>query len=551
MLWKSSLSMAVAMLVTALAACGSYGKQQPSVVVPSSLVIAPATTSTPAGTTQQFTATVTFSDSSTRDVTAQASWASNANSVATVTQVGGRGTAVAPGDATISASFTASGSTVTGSAAFHVTTAVLRSVAVTPGGAQLELGANQQFAAIGTFSDGTTQDLTASAVWSSSDPTVLRVNATAGRVGLGNTRGPGTATISAAVNAISGSTPATIARRVPKFLYAAGLAGINGYSINATTGALTPLASPPVTGTQNITSLAVTRDRKFLYAADFVLGGILGFRIDDSGALIVLAGSPFFLSSRAVSNPVSVVASPNADFLFMTDLAVGDITTFSIGGDGALTALTPSAVVGPALFAAATPDGKFFYQARTPSPTIAGLSIAANGTLSRIANNPIQTGTLPRVVTVDPSGRFLYAVDLQFAQDPTTSVFAFAIDAVSGALTPVTGSPFTAGRTPVVVAADPSGRFLYTTNAVGNSVSGFSVDAESGALTNVPGTPFPTGVSPLAVAVDAGAQFVYVGLLDNPGVQAFTIDQRTGSLTEIVGSPFPAPGSVLAIASTY
>src|SRR5690349_5296201 len=70
---------------------------------------------------------------------------------------------------------------------------VLRSIAVTPGGAQLELGMNQQFTAVGTFSDGTTQDVTASASWSSSDQNVLRVNTAAGRVGLGNTRGAGTA----------------------------------------------------------------------------------------------------------------------------------------------------------------------------------------------------------------------------------------------------------------------------------------------------------------------------------------------------------------------
>jgi 6-phosphogluconolactonase len=427
---------------------------------------------------------------------------------------------------------------------------LLRSIVVIPEGAQLELGMNQQFTAIGVFSDGTTQDVTASASWSSSDQNVVRVNTTAGRVGLGNTRGPGTATISAAVNTISGSTVATITRRVPKFLYGGGTGGITGYSINVTTGALTQLASPQVTAVGDINSLAVTRDRQFLYAADFALGGILGFRIDASGALIALPGSPFFVPSR-VSSPVSVVASPTADFLFMTDATQGDITSFSIGADGALTALTPSSVVGPALFAAVTPDGKFLHQARTASPTIKGLSIAANGRLSPIADNPVQTGTLPRMVTVDPSGRFLYAVDLAFAQDPTASVFAFGIDAITGALTPVIGSPFTAGKTPVVAATDASGRFLYTANAIGNSVSGFSVDAETGALTNVPGTQFPTGTSPVSVAVDPGAQFVYVGLSDHPGVQAFTIDQRTGALTEIVGSPFPAPGSILAIASTY
>src|SRR5215468_8311323 len=169
----------------------------------------------------------------------------------------------------------------------------MQSITISPATAQLELGANQQFTATATLPDGSNQDVTQSVSWSSSDQTVFRVNTTPGRVGLVNTRGPGTATIRASANGVSGSTSVTVTRRVSKFLYAAGIAGINGFSMNPTTGVLTPLPSPPFTTVGSITSLAATRDRKFLYAADFGAGLILGFRIDSSGALTEVPNSPF------------------------------------------------------------------------------------------------------------------------------------------------------------------------------------------------------------------------------------------------------------------
>ena len=186
---KSVLRIPLVVLVVCVAACGGVGKQSstPTTTVPTSLAIAPATALQSVGATQQFTATATFSDNSTRDVTSQVNWASSATSIATIAQSGGLEIAVAPGDVTISASFTAAGRTVKASTALHVTLPVIQSIAIDPTNAQLELGANQNFTATGTLPDGTTMDLTQFVAWSSGDQTVLRVNMTGGRLGLGNT----------------------------------------------------------------------------------------------------------------------------------------------------------------------------------------------------------------------------------------------------------------------------------------------------------------------------------------------------------------------------
>jgi len=83
----------------------------------------------------------------------------------------------------------------------QVTPPALVSLAVDPVLASVPAGATQQFHATGTYTDGSTADLTSSVIWSSSDPSVATVDAN----GLATGMGVGTATISAG----SGATGAT------------------------------------------------------------------------------------------------------------------------------------------------------------------------------------------------------------------------------------------------------------------------------------------------------------------------------------------------------
>src|SRR5437762_2088674 len=77
----------------------------------------------------------------------------------------------------------------------------------------------------------------------------------------------------------------------------------------------------------------------------------------------------------------------------------------------------------------------------------------------------------------------------------SNNVSAFTINASTGALTPVAGSPFVAGTHPVSVTVDPSGKFAYVANFSSNNVSAFMIDAASGALTAVAGSPFAAGTA--------------------------------------------------------
>lgn len=85
----------------------------------------------------------------------------------------------------------------------------LSSIAVTPATPSITVAADQQFTATGTYSDGTTADLTASAVWSSSDTAVATV---VGTSGLATAVAAGTATITATDSGgtVSGNTVMTV-----------------------------------------------------------------------------------------------------------------------------------------------------------------------------------------------------------------------------------------------------------------------------------------------------------------------------------------------------
>jgi hypothetical protein len=88
----------------------------------------------------------------------------------------------------------------------------LMSLAVTPSASTVQLiNANQQFKAVGTFSDGTSKDLTASVTWSTSDLTVMRVINDPALNGLGTPISPGIATVSATSGSVVGSTQVTVA----------------------------------------------------------------------------------------------------------------------------------------------------------------------------------------------------------------------------------------------------------------------------------------------------------------------------------------------------
>jgi hypothetical protein len=173
-------------------------------VLPAALVsiaVSPSQSSLPVGESAQFSATGTFSDASSADLTQVVTWNSSLSGVASVNPSGAT-VANSVGTATIGAT---SGS-VTGSALVTVIPAAVISLAVVPNTTSIALGGTRQFQAIATFSDGSTQDMTGTVLWTSAQSGVANINSG----GLALAQQVGTTTVSAAGGTVSGIASITV-----------------------------------------------------------------------------------------------------------------------------------------------------------------------------------------------------------------------------------------------------------------------------------------------------------------------------------------------------
>jgi 6-phosphogluconolactonase len=323
----------------------------------------------------------------------------------------------------------------------------------------------------------------------------------------------------------------------PEFLYATTIGGqILAFSIDQNNnGALTSIGS--VSGPAAGLGLAAV-DNQFLYASDTHNAQIDGFSINQTtGALTALAGSPF--PTGTLSIPGQMAAPPGemgSSSLVLYAADAGTIDTFTISATGVPTALSGSPYVPESGFSIVVDPSSYFLYAADDDPP-GGIFAFTTNPLTAVLNSPFSipgqtvADSLPAGIA-DSRGSYVYATLAQ-----TNQIAAFSI-ASSGALTPVPGSPFSAGATPTaVVVAD---NFLYAINSLDGTISGYSVNSTNGVLTPLAGSPFAIVGSSLAT--DYLGQHLYVAALT--AIQAFNIDSTSGGLTPS-GSPFPVGGAML------
>jgi uncharacterized protein YjdB len=260
--------------------------------------VTPPAPALPAGLTLQLTATGLYSDSSTRDLTETVSWGtSNAARVHVSNAAGTRG--LIAGVAVGSASVTATDSGVTGSVTVTVTPAVLQQLQVTPANASRPRGVPQVFTATGVYSNGTTQDLTTTATWASSDPAKVAVSNAMGSQGSGSSLNVGAVTIAATHLGITGSTPFTV---TPAQLVSLALSPAN---------ASVPLGSVrimQVTGTytdgttQNLTSQASFTSSNLAIVSVSNAVGSLGLVSTTAVGSVTISASALGLSASTTMN---------------------------------------------------------------------------------------------------------------------------------------------------------------------------------------------------------------------------------------------------------
>jgi 6-phosphogluconolactonase (cycloisomerase 2 family) len=586
-----SVGVSLALLFLALLV-GCDGAGGPATL--QSVVVTPTSPSIVKGATQQFTATGHFSNGTLKDLTGTVTWTSSSTAVVTINNTGlATGVAVG-GPITI----TAASGAVNGTTTLTVTPPTLQSITVTPANPSVGQGGTLQFTATGHFSDGSTQNITATVTWSSANTAIATVSAT----GLATGVSPGgPVNITATSGAISGFTGLTVTLPVPRFAF---FGSINDntlavYAMDANTGQLRAngnVLNP--SGGGGLHQLGLNPAGTFIYGTDQTAGnGVIdGYVVSNSGTLTQITGvNP--LGFSVGTDPNCVLTDPAGKFLYVAAPGNG-IRVFSIASStGALTEISGSPfgiAAANGICADMDPGGKFLFVVNagpTNANTVQPFSInSTTGALT--AGTPVATGgTLPINLAVTPDGNFLYVVN-----ETTNTVAGFSINGTSGALTAVSGSPFATDSIPEGIATDVTGKFLYVATAVGTD--GYAIGS-GGTLTALSGNPVKSShpvASPgylflradssgrfligesnggfadtLSITPSTGAltvlssmvtrgntngiavshgpaltftpKFAYVANTAGNSVSAFTVDLSTGALTAVAGSPFSTGAS--------
>jgi trimeric autotransporter adhesin len=186
--------------------------------------ISPTTLQLAKGTRHTFAATGVYSDNTEQDLSNRVTWVSSDEQIASISNASdspGLLTALQQGQVKISVRMPGlpdslpDGTSSALSASVNVTNAQLLSIALTPANPDVTSvvkGESAAFVATGVYTDNSTQDLTLSALWRSTDERIATVSNddSEGFKGTVRDAGVGTTTLSASIGTMVGSTPITV-----------------------------------------------------------------------------------------------------------------------------------------------------------------------------------------------------------------------------------------------------------------------------------------------------------------------------------------------------
>ena len=213
--------------------------------------------------------------------------------------------------------------------------------------------------------------------------------------------------------------------------------------------------------------------------------------------------------------------------------------------------------------AAQTPQQQYVFNSipitNATSQVAAYVKNGQTGALSAAAGSPVAQNLPGGAMAIDGLGHFLFVVNTS-----TSNISMFQIDQSNGSLTQVPGSPFSTGPTenpsmaaksPVCLAAEKSGQFLYVGYQYGNlpnvaAVNEYLIDSANRQLVPLSGQPTTDiASSPIGMVTDPKGLHLYVGMgvnrstgVQDGGTNVYSIDPVTGTLglTGMAGSGMAA-----------
>tara|TARA_R110000737_G_scaffold18342_2_gene36331 strand:+ start:5267 stop:7669 length:2403 start_codon:yes stop_codon:yes gene_type:complete len=202
---KSYLVFTILLGFFLLSGCNLDGGSNDNGAELTAIAVTPANASIPNGLNKQFTAMGTYDDGTSSDISDSVTWLSADLAIATI-DASGLAIGITTGSTVITASSNSPSGIQTASTGLTISDATLSTLAITPVQPSIANGLTKQFIAIGTYSDGTSPDVSASVTWSSSDPLVAMVNET----GVATAITTGTSVISATFETLSATSTLTV-----------------------------------------------------------------------------------------------------------------------------------------------------------------------------------------------------------------------------------------------------------------------------------------------------------------------------------------------------
>ena len=227
-------------------------------------------------------------------------------------------------------------------------------------------------------------------------------------------------------------------------------------------------------------SVTVDPTGKYAYVTNYGTCTVLVYTIDPASGALTAAGT---IATRSGPMSISIAAGSSAvkytpKAAYVANAGSNSVSQYTIGTSGALTpdgdghgtqrercrAPLPSIPRASSPTSPITVPTMFRHtrSTRSPEPSL------------RQSVHPLRPALRrPRSASI-PSGRFVYVSN--YGWPSFGSVSAYTVNASTGALTAIAGSPFAAGNGSSSIDVDPSGRFVYTTNLLNDTITAFSID---------------------------------------------------------------------------
>lgn len=214
-----------------------------------------------------------------------------------------------------------------------------------------------------------------------------------------------------------------VTTNIGPFLYVADVDKIDAFAAGST-GILSALPGSPFAAGINLYLAIDPRDRFLFSANDGPPASVLGFSIDPStGALTPVPGASFPVTSNQ-TGPMQlsqIVVDVGGQFVYVALTFSNEVVAFSIASNGSLTPVPGSPFAAGTNPISMTTVKNFLYVSNDMG--ISGFGIdGSNGGLTPLAGSPFAIHAAP--ITTDPGGNYLYgsaaAGMLSFRIDPST-----------------------------------------------------------------------------------------------------------------------------------